>query len=114
MKTAASKIVSIVLILSFVFALTACTDLFSTTDYPTVDKLEQSLGVNGDPTGKTVKVTVERTIPNAAQGYIVQQGKFNFCFSSDPSVVPGNTITVKISSVTRQTDAIYVYGTKVK
>jgi predicted RNA-binding protein with TRAM domain len=113
MKTTALRVVSLVLILAFAVSLSACGDLFSTTDYPTVDKLEQSLGVNGDPVGKTVKVTVEKTIPNAAQGYIVQQGKFNFCLPSDPAVTPGKTITIKITSVTRQTDAIYVYGTKV-
>ena len=114
MKTATLRVVSLVLILSLVFALSACGgDLFSTTDYPNVDQLEQALGVNGDPSGKTVRVKVEKTIPNAAQGYIVVQGKFNFCLSSDPGVVPGNTVTFKITSITRQTDAIYVYCTKV-
>lgn len=113
MKTVATRVVSLVLILSLVFALSACGgDLFSTTDYPNVGQLEQALGVNADPAGKTVRVSVEKTIPNAAQGFVVVQGKFNFCLSSDPGVVPGDTVTFKITSVTKQTDAIYVYCTK--
>ena len=114
MKTTALRVVSLVLILSFAFALTACTDLFSTVDYPNVGNLEQSISMNGSPEGKTVRVTVERTIPNAVQGYIVVQGNCNFCLSSDPGLVPGNTAIFKITSVTKQTDAFYVYCTKVK
>ena len=114
MKTTALRVVSLVLILSLVFALSACGgDLFSTTDYPNVDQLEQALGVNGDPSGKTVRVTVEKTIPNAAQGYVVVQGKFNFCLATDPVVVPGETVTFKISSYTKQSNTFYVNCTKV-
>lgn len=114
MKTTALRVVSLVLILSFAFALSACTDLFSTVDYSSVSQLEQSISMNGNPEGKTVKVTVERTIPNAVQGYIVVQGSCNFCLSTDPGLVPGNTAVFKITKVTKQTDATYVYCTKVK
>lgn len=112
MKTAASKIVSLVLILSLAFAFSACTDLFTTVDYPSVTNLKQAIDLNTNPAGKTCKVTVEKTIPNAAQGFIVQQGTFNFVFASDPGVVPGKTITVKITGMTKQTDAIYITCTK--
>jgi hypothetical protein len=113
MRNVASKVVSVVLVLTLVLALTACGDLFTTVDYPSISNLEQSLGVNGNPEGKTVKVTAEKVMSDGASGYIVQQGKFNFCLSSDPGMVPGNTATFKITRVTRQTDAIYVYCTKV-
>ena len=113
MKTATLRVVSLVMILTFAFALTACGDLFSTVDFPSVDTLKQSLEMNGNPAGKTCRVTVEKTIPNGAQGFIAQQGEFNFCFSSDPGIVPGNTVVVKITSITRQTDAYYVYCSKV-
>lgn len=113
MNKAASRIVSLVLLLSLALSLSACTDLFSTVDYTSITNLEQSITMNGDPAGKTVRVTVEKTIPNAAQGYIIQQGKFNFCLSSDPGVVPGNTLTLKIQSIERHTDAYYVTCTKV-
>ena len=113
MKTVTSKIVSLVLILSFAFAFSACTDLFTTVDYPSISNLKQAIEMNTDPVGKTCKVTVEKTIPNAVQGFIVQQESFNFCFASDPGVVPGKTITVKITGMTKQTDAIYITCTKV-
>ena len=108
MKTTAAKIVSLVMMLSLLFTLSACSDLFSTTDYPTVDKLKQAIELNTNPAGKTVNVTVQSTIPNAAQGFIIQEGGFNFCLPSDPGVVPGDKIKLKITGCTRQTDAYYV------
>ena len=108
MKTVATRVVSVVLLLSLVFAFTGCGDLFTTVDYPSIDNLKQALEMNGNPAGKTCRVTVEKTIPNAAQGFIARQGTFNFCFSSDPGVKPGDKIIVKITGYTRQTDAIYV------
>ena len=113
MKTAASKIVSLILLLSLALSLSACGDLFSTVDYSSVDKLEQSVNLNGDPNGKTVKVTVEKVFSDGASGYIVQQGKFNFCLATDPVVVPGETVTFKISSVSKQSNTFYVNCTKV-
>lgn len=113
MKTAASKIVSLILLLSLSLSLSACGDLFSTVDYSSVDKLEQSVNLNGDPNGKTVKVTVEKVFSDGASGYIVQQGKFNFCLATDPVVVPGETVTFKISSVSKQSNTFYVNCTKV-
>ena len=113
MKTAASKIVSLILLLSLSLSLSACGDLFSTVDYSSVDKLEQSVNLNGDPNGKTVKVTVEKVFSDGASGYVVQQGKFNFCLATDPVVVPGETVTFKISSVSKQSNTFYVNCTKV-
>ena len=112
MKKAASKIVSLILLLSLALTISACTDLVSTIDYPSISNLEQAISMNGNVEGKTVRVTVEKTIPNAAQGFIIQQGQFNFCLASDPGVVPGNTVTLKISSITKHTDATYVTCTK--
>lgn len=113
MKTAASKIVSLILLLSLLLSLSACGDLFSTVDYSSVEKLEQSVNLNGDPNGKTVKVTVEKVFSDGASGYVVQQGKFNFCLATDPVVVPGETVTFKISSVSKQSNTFYVNCTKV-
>ena len=113
MKTATLRVVSLVLVLAFAFALSACGDLFSTVDYPSVDNLRQSIEMKANPEGKTCRFTVESTIPDGAQGFIAQQGEFNFCFSSDPGIAVGNTVVVKISSITRQTDAFYVYCSKV-
>ena len=113
MKKAAAKIVSLVLLLSLALSLSACGDLFSTIDYTSVEKLEQSVNLNGDPTGKTVKVTVEKVFSDGGSGYIVQQGKFNFCLATDPVLVPGETVTFKISSVSKQSNVFYVNCTKV-
>ena len=113
MKSTAAKIVSLVLLLSLALSLSACGDLFSTVDYSSVDKLEQSVNLNGDPTGKTVKVTVEKVFSDGGSGFIVQQGKFNFCLASDPQLVPGETVTFKISSCTKQSNTFYVNCTKV-
>lgn len=113
MKTATLRVVSLVLILSFALALTGCGDLFTTVDYPSIDSLSQALEVNADPTGKTVKVTAEKIISDGTTGFIVQQGKFNFCVASDPSMVPGNSGVFKIASVSRQSDAYYVNCSKV-
>ena len=113
MKKAASIIVSLVLLLAFALSLSACTDIFSTVDYPSISNLEQAISMNGTTTGKTVKVTVEKIIPDAPQGFIVQQGNFNFCLASDPGVAVGDTVTFKISNVARHTDAFYVTCTKV-
>ncbi len=112
MKTATLRVVSLVLILSFAFALTGCGDLLATVDYPSVDSLSQALEVNADPTGKTVKVTAEKVISDGTSGFIIQQGKFNFCVASDPSMVPGNTAVFKISSISRQGDGYYVNCSK--
>ena len=113
MKNAAAKIVSLVLLLSLALSLSACGDLFSTIDYSSVEKLEQSVNLNGDPTGKTVKVTVEKVFSDGGSGYIVQQGKFNFCLATDPVLGPGETVTFKISSVSKQSNVFYVNCTKV-
>ena len=113
MKNAAAKIVSLVLLLSLALSLSACGDLFSTIDYSSVEKLEQSVNLNGDPTGQTVKVTVEKVFSDGGSGYIVQQGKFNFCLATDPVLVPGETVTFKISSVSKQSNVFYVNCTKV-
>ena len=114
MKTATLRVVSLVLLLSFsLAAMTACGDLFSTTDFPSISNLEQSLGVNGDPTGKTVRVKATNVMSDGASGFIVQEGKFNFYLPSDPSMVPGDTATFKISKVTKSGDTYNVTCTKV-
>ena len=114
MKSTAAKIVSLVLLLSLALSLSACGDLFSTIDYSSVEKLEQSVNLNGDPNGKTVKVTVEKVFSDGGSGFIIQQGKFNFCLASDPVLVPGETVVFKITSVTKQAGGFYVNCTKVK
>ena len=113
MKTATLRVVSLVLILSFAFALTGCGDLLSTVDFTSVDSLEQSLTMNGNPEGKTVKVKADSVISDGGSGFVVQQGKFNFLVSSDPKMVPGDTATFKISSISRHTDGYYVNCSKV-
>ena len=49
MKTVATRVVSVVLLLSLVFAFTGCGDLFTTVDYPSIDNLKQALEMNGNP-----------------------------------------------------------------
>ena len=78
MKTATLRVVSLVLILSFAFALTGCGDLLATVDYPSVDSLSQALEVNADPTGKTVKVKAEKVISDGASGFYHSAGQIQF------------------------------------
>lgn len=113
MKKAASIIVSLILVFSLAVSFSACTDLFTTTDFASVDKLEQAISVNTDPVGKTVIVTAEKVFSDGSTGYIVQQGNFDFYLASDPGMVPGNTATFKITSITKQSGTFYVKCTKV-
>jgi len=69
-------------------------------DYPNVTDFETALNNGEDLTGKTVTFTVQEYVPNSAFGYNLQAGEhLNFCSSKNPGVKEGDTLTVKVTSV---------------
>lgn len=70
-------------------------------DFPSVADFENALNNGEDLTGKTVTFTIKEFVPSSAFGYNLQAGEhLNFCSSQHPGVETGDTITVKVTSVT--------------
>ena len=82
-------------------------------DYPNVADFETALNAGEDLTGKTVTFTVDKFVPNSKFGYNMQTGEhLNFCSASHPGVGEGDTITVKVTSVSSFLGSYIIYYEK--
>ena len=95
------KFIAVVLVVSLLaVCLTACGGSAS-VDYEDAASFEAALNNGEDLTGKTVKITVNKFVPDSAFGYNIQTGEhLNFCSSKNPGVKEGDTVTVKATEIT--------------
>lgn len=69
-------------------------------DYPNVVDFEAALNNGEDLTGKTVTFKVNKFVPDSFFGYNLQTGEhLNFCSAGHPGVSEGDTVSVRVISV---------------
>lgn len=106
------KIFAVFLCMIMCFALFSCGG--GKVDYTDAESFESALNAGEDLTGKTVTFTVREIVPNSAFGYNLQAGEeLNFCSSKNPNVKVGDTVTVKVESVSSILQA-YIISYKMK
>ena len=91
----------IAVLVVFVLTLSACSGKEITPDYADAASFEAALNNGEDLTGKTVKITVNKLVPDSAFGYNIQTGEhLNFCSSTNPGVKEGDTLIVEATKIT--------------
>jgi len=79
-------------------------------DYATAEEFEAALNEGHDLTGKSVSFVVTDIRPNSAFGYNLITGKhLNFCSPKNPGYGIGDTVTVKVTSVTSVLGSYVIY-----
>ncbi|KRL99744.1 hypothetical protein [Liquorilactobacillus satsumensis] len=92
------KIRMVFIVLLSVLFLVSC-GTAKKADYTTV-QAEQALNKGKSIDGKTVKIKVDKLVPNSAFGYNIETGKhLNFVSSENPKVKKGQSIIVKVKKV---------------
>lgn len=93
-----SSVIAIFLV--FMLTLCACSGKEITPDFADAASFEAALNNGDDLTGKTVKITVTKLVPDSAFGYNIQTGEhLNFCSSTNPGVKDGDSLVVKVTEV---------------
>ncbi|WP_125708089.1 hypothetical protein [Companilactobacillus zhongbaensis] len=86
------------LILSIV-TISACAQNKS-ADYNSEKSFETALNKGKDLENKTVKIKVNKIVPNSAFGYNIQTGKhLNFVSDDNPKVKKGDTLILKVKNI---------------
>ena len=81
-------------------------------DY-TTEQAEKALNDGESIDGKTVKITVDKLVPNSAFGYNIQTGEhLNFVSSENPNVKEGDSLVVKVSKVESTLGSFIITYTK--
>lgn len=94
------KILLILTLFVSIITVSACGQA-KTADYPNVNKFETALNDGKDVENKTVKIKVDKLVPNSAFGYNIQTGKhLNFVSNDNPKVKKGDKLIVKVKKVT--------------
>jgi|GEM_PF-1437367 prophage lp2 protein 7 len=71
-----------------------------TLDYKDATTFEADLNAGKDLTGKTVRITVDKFVPDSAFGFNIQTGAhLNFCSPKHPGVTEGDTLTVRVDEI---------------
>lgn len=94
------KIVRVLLVsLVGLFILAACGSKEIKPDF-TTEEAETALNDGKSIDGKTVKITVDKFIPDGTLGYTIWSGEhLNFISSTNPEVKEGDEIVVKVKKV---------------
>ena len=94
------KIVKFVLVAGIIFILSGCSNSNQNEADYTTKEAEAALNDGEDIEGKTVKITVDKLVPNSAFGYNIQTGEhLNFVSESNPKVNDGDSLIVKVTNV---------------
>lgn len=110
MKKIGRSILLIMALVLLTISISACGQ--KKADYTTA-KAESALNAGKDLTGKTVKITVDKLVPNSAFGYNIETGKhLNFVSSENPKVKKGDTLIVKVKKTTSSLGSFVITYTK--
>ncbi|EMF0589562.1 TPA: hypothetical protein QFP75_001182 [Enterococcus faecium] len=81
-------------------------------DY-TTEQAEEALNNGESIDGKTVKITVDKLVPDSAFGYNIQTGEhLNFVSSENPNVKEGDSLVVKVTKVESTLGSFIITYTK--
>jgi hypothetical protein len=93
------KMLLVLTLLLSIVTVTACGSNQS-ADYNNEKTFETALNKGKDLDDKTVKIRVNKLVPNSAFGYNIQTGKhLNFVSNDNPKVKKGDTLIVKVKNV---------------
>ena len=96
-----------------VLSLVGCSGKSVTPDYEDVASFESALNNGENLTGKTVKITVDKFVPDSAFGYNIQTGEhLNFCSSTNPNVSVGDTLIVEATEISSFMGSYIIYYEK--
>ncbi|MCL4608348.1 hypothetical protein LQ042_09370 [Enterococcus faecium] len=81
-------------------------------DY-TTEQAEEALNNGESIDDKTVKITVDKLVPDSAFGYNIQTGEhLNFVSSENPNVKEGDSLVVKVTKVESTLGSFIITYTK--